>query len=311
MSMSRSVLVTGGSGFVGQHVVRQLLQDGHVVTLLQRSDRHPAGVREVLHANELTPASVRDLLRGRNFDWIVHLAGAGTHPADRDIETLFRINADVTWTLAAVSAGWPARAVFIAGSGAEYARSADQTLLVENSPLDTHRLYAASKAAGTLSAVAIAAASSLPLVVGRLFGVYGPGEAPHRLLPSLFTRLRTGERVPLSTGEQRRDFIYIDDAIDAILLILNALERNPAALIMNVATGEPASVRQFAEIVADVLGADRGLLGFGDLPTRPDDVSLFSGDPSLMYSCTGWKPRYSLRAGIARGVEMLKKAQGA
>jgi UDP-glucose 4-epimerase len=305
------VLVTGGSGFIGQHVVRRLAQEGHAVTLLQRSDRHPAGVREVLRVPELTPASLRDLLRGKSFDWMVHMAGAGTHPADRDIEILFRLNVDVTRALTAVSATWPARAVFVAGSGSEYAPSVDHVPVVEKSPLEAHRVYAASKAAGTLSAVAIATALSLPLAVGRLFGVYGPGEAPHRLLPSLFGRLRAGARVPLSTGEQQCDFVYVDDAVDAILRILYALEHNPKALIMNIAGGEAVSVRSFAETVADVLGADRALLGFGDLPKRPDEISFFCGDPSLIYEYAGWKPRYDLRAGITRGVELLKQAQQA
>jgi UDP-glucose 4-epimerase len=309
VSAMRSVLVTGGSGFIGRHVIHRLVQEGHAVTLLQRSEWRAAGVHDLLRAPALTPASVRDLLRGRRFDWVIHLAGAGTHPTDRDIETLLRMNVDVTRALATVSADWPARAMFVAGSGSEYAPSADRVPLVENSPLEERHLYGASKAAGTLGAIATASATKLPLAVGRLFGVYGPGEAPHRLLPTLFTRLRAGERVPLSPGTQERDFIYVDDVVDGILQVLRTLEHNPQAVIMNIARGEPNSVRVFAETTADLLSADRALLGFGDLSTRPGEVPYFCGDPSMLYAYAGWKARYDLRAGIARAVERLEQAQ--
>jgi UDP-glucose 4-epimerase len=308
VSAIRSVLVTGGTGFIGQHVVRRLVQDRHMVTTLQRSGWRPVGVRDLLRASEMTPASLRDLLRGRSFDWVIHLAAAGTHPAERDVETLFRVNVDVARALTELSATWPARAMFVAGSGAEYAPGVDRTPRVESSPLEAHRLYPASKAAGTLVAVAIASAAKLPLAVGRLFGVYGPGEAPHRLLPSLMAGLQAGKRVPLSMGKQERDFIYVEDVVDAIVEILHSLERSPKALIMNIASGHANSVRSFAETTADVLGADRALLGFGDLSTRPDEVPYFCGDPSMVYAYTGWKPRQDLRAGIARAVEALKRA---
>jgi UDP-glucose 4-epimerase len=307
MSGRRSVLVTGASGFLGGHVARRLAADGHQVTVMQRSSHHPPCVHEVLYATELTPACVTDLLHGRRFDWLVHMASAGTHPADRDIETLFRINVDVTRTLTKIAACWPARAAFIAGTGSEYAPATDHVPLIEQSPLEAHRLYPASKAAGTLSALAIATAMGLPLVAGRLFGIYGAGEASHRLLPTLFSRLRAEQRVPLSGGQQLRDFLYVDDAVDAVICILHALELRPGALVMNVATGKAVSVRLFAETVADVIGADRALLGFGDLPQRPDDVLFFSGDPSLISAFAGWKPQYDLKAGVVRGVETLER----
>lgn len=305
MSRSRSVLVTGATGFVGRHLIRRLRRDCHAVVALSRSTASLGAGVEVLPVREFGPAGLRAALAGRRFDWVVHLAGAGTRPDDRDAATLFRVNVDATRALTEIAADWPAKAMFVAGSGSEYAAGALRSRTVEESSIEMLRLYGASKAAGTISAVATAHALGLPLAVGRFFNIYGPGEAPHRLLPSLVSRLGQGRRAALSTGRQLRDFLHVDDAVEAIVALLDALERAPAALAVNVATGEMTSVRRFAEIVVEVMGADAALLGFGDLPMRADDMPCFGGDPRLISDYAGWSARHDLRTGIERAVTAL------
>ncbi len=167
-------------------------------------------------------------------------------------------------------------------------------------------LYGASKAAAApCPRSPRPTPSGCPSRPGAFFNIYGPGEAPHRLLPSLVSRLREGRRVALSPGRQLRDFLHVDDAVEAVVALLSALERAPAALAVNVATGEMASVRRFAEIVAEVMDADAGLLGFGDIPARPDDTPCFGGNPRLISDYAGWSARYDLRTGIERAVASL------
>ena len=211
---------------------------------------------------------------------------------------MFRVNVDVTRKLVEEAAGWPARAFVLTGSGSEYALDDASEPVTESHPLETAELYGASKAAGTISALASAHAHGLPLAVARLFGVYGLGEAPHRLLPSLAAGLRTGNRVPLSNGTQRRDFLFVDDVVDALLALAAAVEKDRSQIVVNVGTGEPVSVRAFARQVASELGASPDLLGFGDLPRRPKDAELFSGCPELMRAYTGWLPKVDIATGI-------------
>src|SRR4029077_7562100 len=155
-------------------------------------------------------------LGSQNFDVIFHLAAYGVYPADRDLDQMVRINVDLAATLVGLCQARGARFV-MAGTFSEYQPPATQTTLTENSPLETSKIYGASKAAGGLLATAIAANLGVRLRILRLFKVYGPGEASHRLLPNLVTGLSQGRRIPLSAGTQVLDFVYVEDVVEALM----------------------------------------------------------------------------------------------
>lgn len=309
MSTASSVLVTGGNGFIGRHLVRRLLDDGCAVTLLQRSTERFDDRTELLHLPLLKPDKIATVLRGRRFDRLFHLAAYGVRPEDRDVETMLRINVDVTRALVDTACGWHPRAIVVAGSGSEYRFNGVTGPVSEEHPLEPFKPYGASKAAGTLCASALASAHRVPFAACRIFGVYGPGEAPHRLLPSLLGGLSRG-RVRLSAGLQRRDFLFVDDVVEALLKTATALEARPQQLIHNIATGQPIEVRAFAEAVARALAVPLSRLGFGDIPMRPDEPMVFSGNPARLCALTGWKPVVGLQDGIRRCIETEIRGRG-
>jgi len=308
MTRGPSVLLTGATGFIGRHLARRLAATGCSVTALQRSPTPVPGVREVLRVTDLSPDAVSQALAGRRFDRLFHLPAYGVRPEDRDVERMFRINVDVTRALVESAARWPVRAAVFAGSGAEYDLSGVSAPVPETHPLETVKLYGASKAAGTLCAVSGACALAVPLAVARLFGVFGPGEAPHRLLPTLVGHLERNERVPLSEGSQQRDMLHVDDAVAALLALARTLEGAPQQAVVNVSSGRPATVRAFAETAAAALGAPMSLLGFGDVAQRPDETACFAGDPSRLTVLTGWQPRLGFEQGIREAVGALRQA---
>jgi nucleoside-diphosphate-sugar epimerase len=169
------------------------------------------------------------------------------------------------------------------------------------------KLYGTSKAAGGLLASALAAELDVALRLLRLFKVYGAGEAPHRLLPSLVANLPQGRRVPLSAGTQVLDFVYVKDVVDACLRADAdmASASRPSAATWNVCTGVGHSVRAFASKVAQVLGAPSELLGFGDITMRPDDEPWLVGSGDRMHAAAGWRPTFDLDAGVREAVASL------
>jgi nucleoside-diphosphate-sugar epimerase len=154
VTAGRSVLVTGGNGFLGRHLVRRLLQDGYAVTLLQRSADRVDPRTELLRLEKLEPDKIAHVLAARRFDWLFHLASYGVWPDERDLDSLFRINIEVTRSLVALAGAWQPRAVVVAGSGSEYQLEGIREPVSEDHPLEPYKLYGTSKAAATLFAAA-------------------------------------------------------------------------------------------------------------------------------------------------------------
>ena len=209
-----AALVTGASGFVGRHLVRALLDDGVRPTVLARpGSRLPedwSGRVDVVRCDDWSEGGLARALEACDFAVVYHLAAYGVHPNDRNAARMEQVNVRLPGSMVRLCADRSAVLV-MAGSNAEYAAPAAQTLVDETAPLETTKLYGATKAHGGLLANGLASDAGVPFRLLRLFNVYGAGEAPHRLLPSLVNGLREDRRVPLSAGTQIRDFVHVRD----------------------------------------------------------------------------------------------------
>ena len=299
------ILMTGATGFIGQRLCASLSRIDEIrVTSLGRRGSNVFDV-DSLVVSSFDRVALRHALAGREFDVLIHLAAAGVHPADRDLGVLVETNAMLPSQLLELTAGCGVRAAVFAGSSAEYeARQHCPDPLRESAPLEMRKLYGATKAAGSLLAMSTAARINLSAAHLRFFNVYGPGEAKHRLLPSLVTSLRNKRRAALSPGMQIRDFVYVDDVCAAIVQVMERLLINTAATqdVFNVCTGVGHSVAQFAQTVAAGMGYSADLLDFGAVSMRPDEILHLVGDHSAVTDFCGWRPRTDLIEGIRHSI---------
>ena len=308
------VLVTGATGFIGRHLVDQLIAaERQVVALIRSESRVPGRWRGRVTCIECTDwgeARLRAALAVQPFDIVFHLASYGVRPTDRDPGLMLGVNVDLPAVFVHLCKERGARLV-VAGTFSEYQRPVGRRSLAEQSPLETTKIYGASKAAGGIVANALAAILGVKLRLLRFFSVYGEGEAPHRLLPSLVTGLSRGERVPLSAGTQVRDFIRVDDVVEACIRAGEDMASSAGALTAtwNVCTGVGNSVQTFAALVAQTMGQRPELLGFGDLPMRADDEPYLVGDGERIYRQLGWRPKHDLKTGIRAAVAVLLENQ--
>jgi nucleoside-diphosphate-sugar epimerase len=197
----------------------------------------------------------------------------------------------------------------MAGTFSEYRSPSCRELLSEDSPLEQGKLYGSTKAAGGLTASAIANSSGTGFRLLRFFKIYGAGEAPHRLLPTLVSGLGRGERVAITAGTQVLDFVYIDDAVDAMVRSDAHCRERGGVATWNVATGRAHSVREFAERVAAAMEADGSLLGFGAIEMRKDDEPWLVGSPDLLHSALCWQPSIGFDEGVRAAVAVLRRTQ--
>ena len=313
MTTLRSALVTGATGFVGAALVRRLLTQDIEVTCLVRAGRGThfsptPGLRVVetsFHSAELGP-----VLRECRPDVVFHLASYGVHQRDRDPELLLDGNVRLLVRLLQAAAGRDLRRFIHAGSCSEYgAPPMAAAPIMETAPLRPISLYGAAKAAAFLYGSSLATAIRVPFVTLRLFNVYGAGEAPQRLTSYIGERLRHGEPVNLTPGEQLRDFLYVDDVAEAFLAAAHSDRLDDTAY--NVCSGQPVSVRALGEAIADALDRPRHLLEWGRRPYRPDEPMALVGDNRRFTAATAWRPRVTLADGVRRLTAADRRPSGA
>ena len=292
------VLVTGASGFIGSNIAEFLTNEGIRVFTLQRtgSTSTPAAGIEPLSLAEISACP-------RQFDVVYHCAAAGVNPYERNAANLVAGNIELGLDLMRALRSADIGKLVNLGSCSQYARIERGSLMTEQHAQTTKSLYGQTKAVGEKMLLTLAAARDISFVGLRLFGVYGPHEAPGRLIPDLVRGLSRGERVKMTQGPQVRDFLHVNDVISAI-------RSSPPEGIYNVCSAIPVTVREVAETVASVLNVSPDLLGFGDLPDRPGEEAWIVGDNSKLIRCTDWSPQFAERAGIALYVEHLLKGAG-
>jgi UDP-glucose 4-epimerase len=296
----RRVLVLGASGFIGKRVAQQLIEVGAELHLGIRDRSSVTGLSAVAHQSDLAePGRATALLRAVRPAISFNLAGYGVDPLERDAEVAQRLNTDLVAELAAAcaepsDAAWQGQQLVHVGSAAEYGKAKGN--LAETTPANPSSLYGRSKLAGTAALTSASKAGSLRALTARLFTVYGPGEAPGRLLPTLIAAARSEIAIPLTEGSQRRDFTYVGDVAEGLLRLGTLAEGGLGPV--NLATGTLETVRRFVERAAAVLGISAERLHFGVLPTRADEMAHDAVNLELLRSLCGWAPLTTIEAGV-------------
>jgi len=300
-----SALVTGATGHIGSALVRRLAADGVRVTALVRKNsparsRLPADPRVFpMEIDSSDPRAFRQAVENAPHDVVFNLASAGVNPADREPLAMLDGNVGLLASLLAASEKTRPRRFIHTGSCSEYASAEIGRRIDETFPVEPSSLYGAAKLCASLYGAALAAERGLSFLNLRLFGVFGVGEAPHRVVPYLIARLRENQPVDLTPGGQIRDWLYVDDVVDALLEAATC-PHLPASGIFNVCSGHGIAVRELAEQVADTMQKPRDLLRFGVRPYRPDETIWVVGDNRRFTETTAWRPRVPIAEGIRR-----------
>lgn len=301
------VVVTGGAGFVGGHLIAELVGAGEeVVSIDRRPLRRPLpdGVRALtfdLRDADATRAAIAEIAPER----VYHLAAQSSVAVSmRDPREDIETNVLATVTLAAAAAAAAcARFVFISSGGTVYG-AAERLPTTEDARLAPQSIYGASKAAAEQYLDVIARQHDLSVSVVRPANIYGPWQDPHGEagVIAIFTQhMLRGEPVTIfGDGSQTRDYVFVSDAIAAI----RAAGESADAATANAGTGVETSTQQIFEALAALTGYERPAIY---APERAGDLARIVLDPARAAEAWGWRPAVPLGDGLARTVAWFRE----
>lgn len=297
--MADAILVTGANGFLGANLVRRLLDDGLRVVAHVRPTADMWRLAGVLGDVELIRAELLDETDVPSVDAVVHLAAAGVAGGVDDRTVL---EANVLGTHGAVELALRARAarLLYCGSCFEYGPGDGHR---EADPVRPISAYGASKTAGWIVVQAAGRQRGLSVVGVRPFTVYGPYEAMQRLVPSACLSLVRKEPIRLTPGTQQRDFVFVEDAVAALLAVLFSAAEDE---MFNLCSGTSFAVNEVAQRLVELHGGNTPLL-IGALPPRAVEFDKLSGDPAKTRAVIGWSTSTGLEAGLRRTLEWFRE----
>jgi UDP-glucose 4-epimerase len=302
-------LVTGGAGFIGSHIVEELLRRGHTVRVL---DNFSTGTRkntEVFQGNvEILEGDLRDAKivkeAVRDVEQVFHLAAFISVPQSMtDPETCFAVNVGGTVNLLEAARQAGSRKVVLSSSTAVYGDT-DVFPTTEETPLHPLSPYAVSKQVNELYARLYTQIMGLPVTVLRYYNVYGPRQRPDSdyaaAIPIFVRQLAAGKPITIfGDGKQSRDFIFVKDVVRANLL---AADSDTAGESFNICTGHETSLLDLLEELSEIAPLPPQV--HFDAP-RSGDIYRSVGSPEKAAVSLGFRAETSLANGLAQTVEWM------
>lgn len=310
------ILVTGGAGFIGSHLVLALLREGHEVTVLDDfNDFYSPTLKrknaaafsdqaKVVEGDICNTSLVNTLFETSNFDCVVHLAArAGVRPSIQHPELYLKTNVDGTFCLLEAAKKSDVPQFLFASSSSVYGLAKQSPFSEDMALLQTLSPYAATKLAGEQLCGNFAYLYGMHAICLRFFTVYGPRQRPDLAIHKFVKAIDEGRPIPkFGDGSTRRDYTYIDDILQGIL---GALHYKGATFdIFNLGESETTTLNELISIIEETLGKKAII---ESLPEQKGDMPHTCANISKARTLLNYDPQTKLSLGIKKFVEWYKE----
>ncbi len=304
------ILITGGAGFIGSHLADRLVAEGHTVTVLDSLLRGNKLSKSTFEQIEFIKGDVRELdlvkKASKNCDIIFHMAAVlGVDiVADNPVETM---DVEVIGTRNVVIAAEEnnVKKVLYASTSGIYGHSSFEKSLSEEVLVDPRTSYAMAKRYNEIYLASHAQEKGLHAISLRFFNVYGTRQDNRMVVPLFFEQALSGNHISVfGSGEQTRDFTYIDDTIEACVRCLKI----EGCEIINIANEREYEIREVAKMIKRISNSDSEI-HFIEAPKKRYDyeVGRRIGSSGKLFELTGYKPMTDLETGLNKILEFQYK----
>ena len=291
----KKLLVVGGTGFIGFHVIKEAIKRKWQVTSISlnkpKKERFLKNVK-YLQCNFVDYYSLSKKINSK-FDYVLNAGGYGKHPDfNKTGEKLIKIHVTGLINLVKILPRKKLKKFIQIGSSAEYGNI--KSPIKENMKCNPTTPYGIAKFTCSNFLQNIYNVDNFPSTILRLFQVYGPSQGKNRILPYVIDQCRKNKKFPTTKGEQYCDFCFIDDVVKAVFKVF--LSKNTNGEIINIGSAKPIKIKNIIKLVCKQTGKGKPL--FGKLPYRKGTNMNFYPSVSKAKKLINWYPKIKITEGL-------------
>ena len=308
MFKNKKILVTGGAGFIGSHLVNRLVNEGAKVSVVVKYNSIIDCPRLVKVWNNINiiEADLRNIdsvgdMKKMTFDIVFHLA-AYNHVGDSFKHVLENVNSNLISTINLLNSGPNIKKIIHMGSSEIYGAQSKLPFDVKEKP-NPMSPYAVSKFGSELFSVLKAKSSKLNLICVRPFNTFGPFQSEKAIIPEMIIKCLQNKEIRTTGGKQTREFNYIDNIIDGILFLNKKIKSSIDPI--NIGSSKPVSIKYLVKKIHKFTNST-SKLKIGSLKYRPNEIWKMQADNKFITS-KGWKPKVNFDDGLKRTIDWYRK----
>jgi CDP-paratose synthetase len=291
-----TILLTGATGYLGSNILRTLVERDHEIVVLKRSFSNPARIRELsgrFASYDIDAIDLEDAFRDRKIEMILHCA---TDYGRKNRDSLQIVEANLLLPLRLLELG----------------HKHGVNIFINTDTILDKRVNKYSLSKSQFKEWLVEHSRDMACFNVALEHFYGPGDDKTKFVSFVIHELLTErDRIELTPGEQERDFIFIDDTVDAFVRIIEHAEKTESGFFnFEVGSGSAITIRAFVELLKRACGNERTDLMFGAVPYRPNEVMSRITDTTPL-NRLGWRTKHTLIQGIEKTIEFERKELGA
>ena len=300
--MNETVLVTGGTGFIGCHVIDHLLDKGYNVVLLKRSFSNIwriKGFKNRITCYNTDEIELDEIFEKESIKTIIHLATHyKKHHNQMDIDPMIRSNILFPVKLLELALKYGIESFINTGTFFEY--SYDSLPIHENSKENPFNFYATTKISFENILKSYSMKCDIKCITLKLFTPYGPLDNEEKIIPLLINHAFEEKEIKLSHGLQKLDFIYVEDIADAYICCVENISRINGYEAFNIGTGFPYSIRDIVSLLEEING--KPIKKIWSEPSN-ENMDVIYPDIRKAHKILNWKPKHSLKRGLEKTFE--------
>jgi len=306
---NKEILVTGGCGFIGSEIVKQLSQIGASVTIIDNlssgKEKYIQGLSNVklITADLLDNDAVRSAVKDKEY--VISNAALPFIPDSYYLPKKFfdvNVNATISLALAVIKENKTKRFVHISSS--EIYGTARYIPMDESHHTTPQSTYAVSKLAGERVVFTMHKEHNLPAVIIRPFNSFGPNITQPYIIPEIISQIMKGDVVKLGNLNAKRDLTYVTDTARGIILSL--VKEGIVGEVINIGSQRSYSIKELVSLISEIMGKEISL-EVDPLRFRPYDVDTLICDYERATKLLGWKPEVTVKEGLEKTIEWVKK----